>query len=847
MTTRHIGINTFRRLLTTGVCLMCVLMAHAQNTVVVGRVTDATSGKLMPYVNIVANTHERNVVGGVSDGDGHFNIQSPLGFDTLTFGFVGYETVRIAVKPHEWQNLSVEMHPTRIMLQEAVVTGKRERYRRRDNPAVELMRQVIAHKDSNSIRQLSHFSYRSHEKIELDLLGVKDTMRNEKTLQRLGFLFDGLQTSPISGQRFIPGFFVENIYEHRYRRTPPCEMRTLTGEKHIEITKFLEPQTIESALHDVFGDDIDIFDDKIHILDNEMVSPLADGATLLYLYYIDDTIAYEGDSCILLTFVPANPRDIGFSGTLLVSHDGRHALRRAHLELPEKCNINFVRSLEIEQRYAQEDGLLRITQNNMVMEGRFYGVPMRGRKELHYADYRQGAPAADSAYANNGVVTHAEGYSHRDDAWWDSHRIAPLSDNEQHTYEAARQLNELPFFRLSMNTMMAFATGYVDMGMWDYGPVESTLSWNDVEGVRLRVGGKTNTRLNKHWFANGFAAYGTKDHEWKYNAELMYSFREKEHHQWEFPAHLLTAGMEHNNDIPGQTFFMDSYDRFFRSLGGGSTDLMVMRHRYYAEYWLETKSHFSAKILLEHRTITPLAGLTGNFTSITTAAANLELRYARNETFYQSHRWRTTLNSTAPIVTLRYSYNAPLPGTDHDFSRLELVLQKKSYLWNLGFADITLQAGGIAGQAAYPLLFGHQANPGLFYQQDAFNMMNYLEFVSDRYAQVLFDYNFNGYLFNRIPLMRRLKWREVLAVKALWGGLSATNTPSDANGLPSFVTDSHGQPRIFTLDNGPYLEANIGIDNIFHLLRVDYVRRFTYLDHPHAARQGIRIRLHISF
>lgn len=406
-----------------------------------------------------------------------------------------------------------------------------------------------------------------------------------------------------------------------------------------------------------------------------------------------------------------------------------------------------------------------------------------------------------------------------------------------------------------MNTAMAFISGYIDLGWFDYGPVENTLSWNSVEGARIRLGGKTNVNFHKHLFLNGFVAYGTKDETIKYNAEVMYSFADKLYHQWEFPINLLTVGIERNTDIPGQHLEMGTYDRFFLSFNRGDIDMMTLNKKIYAEYQYETMSQFSTKLRTEYMEMRPLANLTFNswdgtetYDPLTSMSFNVELRYAKNEQFYQSQKFRMTMNSTSPIYTLNYSYHSPLFNSDYEFHKVEATIYKRWFILSFGFADITIKGGQVFGKTAYPLLFVHQANQNWAYQDESFNLMNYFEFVSDRYVQGILNYNFNGYIFNRIPLLNRLKWREVFAVKAIWGEITKDNMPSADNPtLMDFAKDEKGRYKTYTLEKEPYIEANVGIDNIFKVMRIDYVRRFTYLDNPNISKWGIRFRFRFTF
>ncbi len=857
---RYIGLIFIMVVLSVGT-------ANAQSTVVNGLVRDGKTGEVIPFVNVTTNTKSSVFIGTITDEQGKFSLKAAQNFDTVIFQFVGYKTVYKKVKPHTTQNITVEMMPEVVTLQEAKIVAKKEKYKRKNNPAVQLMENVQAHKKENNITSQDYYQYKKHEKTEISLLDINDSLRYKKGFKRLGFLFDNIQISEVSGKKYMPVYLMENLYEEHYRKNPACHKTMLLGQKDVTISKFIEQQSIDFMLQDVFGY-VNVYDNSIRVVSNDLISPLAPFATRFYQFFLTDTVEYKGDSCIVLAFNPANMRDIGFSGKLWVIKDSSYAVKKIFLDFPKKTSVNFVENFSINQEYTRIGDQLCLTENKTLMEGSIYGVKMHSKKETFYGNYEFGNAMPDKFYNNNDVTQRVEGFNKRSALWWKENRISPLTQSEANIYDIPSSLNSITAYKILMNTFMAFVSGYVDLGKVDYGPVENTLSWNSVEGVRLRLGGKTNMNFNKHWFLNGFIAYGTKDKTFKYNAEVMYNFADKLYHQWEFPVNLLTVGYECNTHIPGQNFLMGTYDRLFLSFNRGDIDMMTLDKRIYAEYWYETVSQFSTKFKFERKTIEPLANLKGTFHSIgkyntgfgeeyrveydkdnplTVSTFNVELRYAKNETFYQSQKYRMSMNSTVPIWTLNYTYGANIFGADYEFHKVQAMLQKRFFLLNFGFADITLQAGKVFGTAAYPLLFVHQANQNWAYQDESFNLMNYFEFVSDYYAQFILNYNFNGFIFNRIPLIKRLKLREVFAVKAIWGGLSDTNTPSEHNNLIDFSRNGQGEYRTFHLEEKPYIEANIGIDNIFKVLRIDYVRRFTYLDNPNAPKWGIRFKANFTF
>lgn len=833
---------------------ICASNLTAQNTVVTGKITDKKTGESLPYVNITVNKTSTHFTGTMSDDKGYYSIKTSVAFDTIIFQFVGYETLKVKVKPRQIQKLNVALVPTVTTLQETKIVAKKEKYHRKNNPAVILMENVIAHKKQNGITSQEYYQYRSHEKTELSLLGINDSLRNKAAFKKLDFMFDNLQQSEFDDRKYMPIYFMENLYENYYRKSPTCSKTMLIGQKELSFSKFIEPQSMEFMLNDAFGN-IDVYSSSIKMFSNELISPLSSYGTRFYQFFLTDTIEYKGDSCIVLAFNPANLRDIGFSGKLWITKDSLYAVKKIYLDFPKKSSINFVKNLSIWQEYERIDGQLCLVEDKTILDGTFYGANMYGKRENFYSDYVFNKPLAESFYNNNDITTRVEGFNKRSNSWWEENRIDPLTQSEQNTYDIPSKLNDISGYKIIMNTAMAFISGYVDLGWFDYGPVENTLSWNSVEGVRLRVGGKTNVKFHKHLFLNGFVAYGTKDETVKYNAEVMYSFADKLYHQWEFPINLLTLGIEKNTDIPGQHLEMGSYDRFFLSFSRGDIDMMTLNKKVYAEYQYETMSQFSTKLRTEYMEMQPLASL--NFTSwdgtktfdpITTTSFNVELRYAKNEQFYQSQRFRMTMNSTSPIYTLKYSYHSPLFNSDFEFHKLEATISKRWFILSFGFADITIKGGQVFGKTAYPLLFVHQANQNWAYQDESFNLMNYFEFVSDRYVQGILNYNFNGFIFNRIPLLNRLKWREVFAVKAIWGEITKDNMPNAKNpDLIDFAKNDKGQYKTYTLEDGPYIEANVGIDNIFKVMRIDYVRRFTYLNNPDIAKWGIRFRFRFTF
>lgn len=831
--------------------------SFAQQTVVDGKITDLNTNEALVLGSVYIIIHGKTI-GTRTDDNGYYKLSykssSNKGYDTIYYNYIGYESIKKIIKRNSIQTINIQLKQKSTSLKAIEISAKKEKYKRKNNPAIELIENVQKNKDKNNLTNNDYYQFRKHEKTEISLSNINDSIRYKKPFNKIDFVFDNVQTSELNNKKYLPLYFMEVLSETYYRKNPENKRTIINAQKDVEISKFLDDQSMEFIMKDIFGE-INIYNNKIPLLSNEFISPLAPFATRFYQFFITDTSFINGDSCIRVYFNPANQQDIGFTGNLWITKDSRYAVRKVEMYLPKKNGLNFVEELLLKQDYDYIDNKLCLTKDNLIIDCNIYGAQIHGRRTNSYKDFEFNNPQPNDFYNNYDLTQHLPNYNKQTLSFWDENRISPLTQSEKMTYNNISRLNNFTFYKAAINTLMAFTSGYVEINKIDYGPVENTLSWNSIEGVRFRLGGKTNMNFNKHLFFEGFLAYGTKDEKFKYQTKAMYSFADKKYNQWEFPLNLLTFTYEYNTNIPGQELLMGTPDRLFLSFNRGDIDKMTFNRTYSLEYEYETLSQFGINLKIQHLRQEPLANL--NFTSfdalqeynpLVSTTFQAVFRYARNEKFLQLQRYRLAMNNVSPVYTLSYIYGSSLLGGDFTFHKIKAEFQKRWYILSFGFADLELSAGKIFGQVPYPLLFVHHANQNWAYQDEAFNLMNYFEFVSEHYAQIIFNYNFNGFIFNRIPLIKKLKWRECFAIKGLWGEVSNNNTPSLENpNLIPFPKSPDGTTTTFSLNNGPYIEGNIGIDNIFNVLRIDYVRRFTYLNNPNISNWGIRFRFRFTF
>ena len=463
-------------------------------------------------------------------------------------------------------------------------------------------------------------------------------------------------------------------------------------------------------------------------------------------------------------------------------------------------------------------------------------------------------PAPDSVYAGKGEVI-VDVPAADSDSFWTANRHTALSATEQKAYTNMDSLQNMRSYRRLMDWATFLLAGYKAAGPFDIGPVNAFYSFNPVEGFRLRFGGRTNPKFSKRLYFETYAAYGFKDERVKYFLSGAYSFNKKS--IYTFPYNFLRVSFQHDTKIPGQELQFVQEDNFLLSFKRGDNNKWLYNDIFTAEYVREFgknisytfgfknwKQQAAGSIVYQK----PDANGISTVPNITTTELSAEVRWAPREQFYQGKTYRIPVFNKYPIFRLRYiSGIKGFAKGDYNYQQLTANIFKRFYFSQFGYADVVTEGGYIFGQLPYPLLTIHRANQTYAYQLNSFNMMNFMEFVSDHYVSVSTDYYFNGFIFNKLPLIKKLKLREVAGFKMVYGGVRRENNPAYNKETFTFPTDEKGRTTTFSLAGKPYMEANVGIGNIFKLLRVDLVKRLTYLENPDAPEWGIRARARLDF
>ena len=842
-----------------------IFLSHAQSfTSASGIVKDSITGEPLPFVSVY---FDGSTIGAMTDDNGTFTLQNNQGYTKLAAASLGYDTKFIDLKPGKKNdNLEVLLKPTAFEISEVVVKPKREKYTRKDNPAVELIKKVIAHKNDNRIEAKPEYQTEVYEKLSLSLDNFNPNLDKNKFLKKFKFIKNYLDTSEFNGKPILTVSVRENLSDFYYRKSPKAEKTIVRAKRMQGIDKTLDDGGgITSNLEEIFKS-INIFDNNIPILLNRFVSPLSSTlATTYYHYYIMDTLDVGGDKCVDLAFVPANSESYGFTGRLYITLDGNYAVKKVLLNTPANINLNWVDKLRIEQEFKQmPDSTWVLDQENTFVN--FYVV--KGTQQLYahqlrnYDNYNFNVQNADSVFGLLGALHVLPEATAQPDTFWTHNRPIPLKEKEDALKDLLGQLRKVPAFNAIIKTAEILITGYIPTAndkkvtKFDFGPMNTTFSANHLEGFRMRVGGMTTANLNPYWFASGYLAYGTNDRKIKYNLKLTHSFTKKEYHEGENPVNNLSFIQEYDVYTPGQDFLFTSKDNIFVAwkVGEPVTKMQYIRKSVlqYEKEWLNGLTWKSWMMNQNNEAAGTLQYIkrdeSGNLYHIkdfTTSEIGTQLRFAPGERAYNGRSGKESvfnLSKDAPVFKLSHQLGIKgVLGGDYNYNHTEISAEKRIWLSSFGHIDAQIKAGKVWDKVPFPLLILPNTNQSITIQPEAFHMMNALEFVTDQYVSFNATYYLKGWILNRIPGIKWLRLREVLSFNMIYGGLTDKNNPTLTPGL--FLLPDGTQP----LGSTPYMECSVGLENIFKILRIDYYRRLTYLDHPDIKKGGIRIALRFTF
>ena len=820
-----------------------------------GVVIDSLTKEPLPYTSVyLKGTTE----GGMTDNNGRFSFKTCRPEATLVISTVGYNEYVRLIHPAKSSKFNIALSPATYALDEVVVKPKRERYKKRNNPAGEFVRKMIEHRDDYSPDERDFWKRDRYEKMTFAINNF-DSLKQQKWLYRkFKFLTDYVDTSAVTGRPLLAISNRELLATDYYRKSPHSRKQWVAARRQAGVDEMLSRQGMEQAIS-VTMTDVDLYENNITLFTNKFVSPLSSLGLSFYKYYLMDTITVAGKPCVDLTFVPFNSESFGFTGHLYVMLDSTYFVRRAVMNFPQKINLNFVDYMKIEQNFDRaENGTRQLLNESITTEFKLVDNSdgIYAKRDVYYRNYQyEPDDKARQAFQKPEKVIEEASASGYSEAYWDANRQVEVGKKETSVDKMMAQLRSYPVYFWTEKVLKVLFTGYIPAPkekepLFYIGMMNTTISGNTLEGVRLRAGGMTTAWLNPYLFGRGYLAYGFRDHRVKGLAELEYSFHKKKEYANEFPIHSLKLRYLSDVNQYGQHYLYTSQDNVFLALKRQKDDRIGYQRKAELTYTNEFHSGFSVQMTARLRKdesshLIPFIKQGDRNTyvkSISTGELELKLRYAPNEKFFQTQWNRFPVSLDAPVFSLTHTMAAKgVLGGDYTYHYTEAGFQKRFWFSAFGYTDVILKAGKVWNKVPFPLLIIPNANLSYTIQPESYSLMIAMVFMNDEYASWDVTYYLNGWLFNRIPFLKKLKWREVLSCRGLYGNLSDKNNPAFQQDLFRFPAGST------TMGHTPYVEAGVGIENIFKVLRVDYVWRLTYRNLPDMDKSGLRISLHMTF
>ncbi len=802
---------------------------YAQTYTISGKVYNAETKEPLPFVPVmIKGTTE----GTSTDFDGNFSITTSQPGDSLIASYVGYQRGVRALRRGQTQEVNIPMTLVGVNLMEVVVKPG-------ENPAHRIIRNVIAHKDNNNKREQEAYQYETYNKVEFDLTKIPKSMRESKLFKPIRFVFDNVDSVNSGEKPSLPFFITETISETYFRNNPRHKKEVIKASKITGI----ENESVSQVMGDMYQN-INVYDNDMVIFGKDFVSPISDNGFFYYRYYLEDSLFIGNTRCYHIRFKPKRTQELCFSGNMWVA-DTTWGIKRLEMSMPKDINVNFITTANIVQEYDRVDSTWMLNKDRLVIE---FNVNSRsigfyGRKTTTYRDIVLNKPKEVKFYEFGDKIEVEEGANKKDDAFWQQNRHDSLSLREQKIYKMIDTIQSLPIYRTWVDIFTIFVSGYKKVNNFEIGPYFNMLSYNKVEGPRVRFGGRTSSKFSRWYELSGYIAYGFKDEKWKYSLGFRTFISKKPHRQ--------LVGMTYKSDyeILGQSTNGFSQDNLFASFFRTSPlrNLTRVDHTeaWYERTWLDG---LTSRITLANRVFTPLGaarylyyrndGSIGDKGSIKNTELRVNLRFAYKEKFISGDFSRVSLGTKWPIFQVNYakSLQNAFEG-EYDYQKVVLNIKDRIRISSLlGYTDYILEGGQIFGSVPFPLLELHGGNETYVYDYMSFNMMKYYEFASDRYVSLGLFHHFEGLILNKIPLLRKLKWREVVTGKSVIGSVNNKNRQTLI--FPS---------TLHALDKGPYVEVSAGIENIFKIFRVDALWRLTYRDPKAINNFGVKFGFQLAF
>ena len=813
------------------ICILNSLNLIGQKTLVSGCVLDSVTNEPLPFVNVF---FKGTKVGVTTNQEGKFSIETFYATDSIVVSFIGYEKAILPIQKDRAQQLTVYLNESFTSLQEITIISSDV------NPAHDILKNVLKNKKINNREKLDAYQYEVYNKIQFDINNLTDDFKNTKAFRKFNFIFDNVDTT--GGKEFLPLFVTESISDYYFRKSPKTQKEVIKGS-HVS---GVDNESISQFTGDMYQQ-VNIYDNYLTIFRKNFISPISNQCLSFYKYYLIDSLFMDGYWCYQLDFVPKRNGELTFEGTLWV-HDTTYAIKKVKSTISEDANVNFVNNLQVTQTFKQvEKEVWMLTKDELFIDFQWTKKTLGfyGRKTTSYDNFVINSPKEEPFYSGAENVFISDSANIRNDDFWKQNRHDSLTQQQQQVYKMIDTLRKLPVMRTYADVIYMLATGYKVFGKFEVGEYTSLYSFNEVEGHRFRGTVRTSNDFSNRIELSAFGAYGLRDKRVKYGGGTRFFITKKPRrlvqivHKKDVEQIGISSNAYNNSGVVSSLLRRNPFNKFIFN-----TETRLS----YSREWFHG---FSSTILLRNSIIEPIGvinfiqadnnGGVASIENINTSEITFQTRFAYNEKFISGEFDRVSLGTKYPVIELNYGYGIPnLMESQYEFHRFRISFSHKIPLGIFGKIKYQFSAGKIFGNIPFPLLEVHPGNETWSYNDQAFNMMNIGEFISNEYVTWKVENHFDGLFLNKLPILKKLKWREVTTFQGVWGRLNNSQNP--IVNLPEFSR---------SLEKMPYLESSFGIENIFKFLRVDAIWRLSYLGNEfkniRVAPFGIRAKLQFDF
>ncbi len=797
--------------------------SQGQLTKIRGKVIDAQTKEPLPYVNI---TFKNTTQGTITSDKGEFFLESRTATDTIVVSFVGYKPATLRIRKGVYQEVSVDLEPELIEL-EAVVVKPGE------SQANRIIRNIIKNKDRNNPANLT-YRCKSYNKIQIDINNIDNDIKNSKLLNQFQFIWDYVDTNAVTGKSYLPIFITESLSDYYYSANPKMEKEIIKATKMSGVNN----ESVAQFTGKIYQG-INIYDNYINIFDQGLVSPISNSGLLFYKYILLDSMYIDNRWCYQITFRPRRKMEPTFTGDFWVN-DSTWAVVKAQIRVSDMVNLNFVNDMVATAEFMPiNDTLWFPKQMTLFVDFNLTDktTGFFGHRTTSYSDVELFVQFPGDVAEMPTNLKVEEGALDKSKEYWAQARPFELTPREANIYQMVDSVQQIPMYKTFIDIVNMFVNYYYVVGYWEIGPYYQTYSFNEIEGNRFKISGRTSNEFSKKIMFDAFLAYGDKDNRFKWGLGSIYMINKN-------PREALRISYKSDIEQLGQSPNALTEDNiltsFLRRNPNYKLTLVKDFTAYYEKEWFVGLSN---KVTFSHRIIYPTEFIPftqvvdgSDLKSITSATITLNTRWIKNEQFVSGEFEKVSLGSTWPEVNFDVTKSIKgFAGSEYNFWKLHLNYYHKFNVNPIGYARLIVDAGKIFGKVPYPLLQLHEGNETYAFDRYAFNMMNYYEFASDQYVSLYYEHHFQGFFLNHFPLLRRLKWREVVTAKYLIGS----------------INDENFEVLKFPVGLGevskPYMEVGVGVENIFKIVRVDALWRLTHLDNPNIQPFGVRVGLQIIF